>query len=106
MATLHSKRREPSLGMRTCSPLTPSEAAKGDDAVSLTAPNDGAARHNVFNGVRCMKFLICVLVTLMATGWIAGCSSGSTAPAATTPPPAAKVTGLDTPKSVSVVTAN
>lgn len=53
-----------------------------------------------------MKFLICLLVTVTATGWLSGCSSGSTAPAAATPPPAATVNGLDTPKSVSVVTAN
>ncbi len=47
-----------------------------------------------------MKFMICVLIV---TGWVSGCSSGSAAP---TPPPAAAINGLDTPKSVSVVTAN
>ena len=51
-----------------------------------------------------MKVMICMLVSLIAVGWVSGCSSGSTA--APVPPPAATVTGLDTPKSVSVVTAN
>ncbi len=53
-----------------------------------------------------MKYSICLLMTVMATGSLCGCSSGSTAPVASTPPPAATVNGLDTPKSVSVVTAN
>lgn len=48
----------------------------------------------------------------IAANVLAGCSGSSkaTAPVATTPPPAvtppAKVTGIATPKTVSVVTAN
>ncbi|HEV7612244.1 MAG TPA: hypothetical protein VGO37_10240 [Steroidobacteraceae bacterium] len=53
-----------------------------------------------------MKFSVCILLTLIATASLPGCTSGSNAATATAPPPAAAVTGIDTPKSVSVVTAN
>ena len=52
------------------------------------------------------KILACALVG--AAYSMAGCGGGGaagTAPAAQSPPPAV-VTGVDTPKSVSVVTAN
>ena len=52
-----------------------------------------------------MNIRICARVTLMATAILAGCAGGSSASAPTQPAPAA-VTGVDTPKSVSVVTAN
>ena len=54
-------------------------------------------------GIELMKNLIYTFVILIAMGASVACTSGSSAP---TPPPAAAVTGIDTPKSVSVVTAN
>lgn len=50
-----------------------------------------------------MKSLNSVLLTLIALVSVSACTNGSTA---TTPPPTATVAGIDTPKSVSVVTAN
>jgi len=37
---------------------------------------------------------------------LTGCSGSAPAPTSAAPPPAAAITGVDTPKSVSVVTAN
>ena len=51
-----------------------------------------------------MKILICLLVALGAAGLLHGCSNGSSTTAAA--PPAAAVSGIDTPKSVAVVSAN
>jgi hypothetical protein len=51
-----------------------------------------------------MKLRILAMLVYLAACELTGCSSGSS-PAATNPPPA-KVTGVETPKSVSVVTAN
>ena len=51
-----------------------------------------------------MKTLICLLAALSAGGLLHGCSNGSGATAAA--PPAAAVSGIDTPKSVAVVSAN
>ena len=56
-------------------------------------------------GTNLMRILICLMLALSAAGYLPGCSSGSSAAVAPTPPPAA-VNGLDTPKSVAVVTAN
>ncbi|HWJ34352.1 MAG TPA: hypothetical protein VNR70_03755 [Steroidobacteraceae bacterium] len=53
-----------------------------------------------------MKTLTCALLTLLAAAPLSGCGgrgSGATIPAQAAP---AAVTGVDTPKSVSVVTAN
>ena len=53
-----------------------------------------------------MKSLtLVVLATLLAVA-LNGCGGTSPAPAATSNPPPPAVTGLSTPKSVSVVTAN
>jgi hypothetical protein len=57
-----------------------------------------------------MKILSCAALALLAAGMLSGCGGASQsappAPVASTPPPPAAVTGVDTPKSVSVVTAN
>ena len=54
-----------------------------------------------------MKILSCAAIALLASGLLSGCGGGSqSAPVAITPPPQAAVTGVVTPKSVSVVTAN
>jgi hypothetical protein len=56
-----------------------------------------------------MKILSCALLALLAAGSLSGCGGSSqAAPAvvAATPPPPAAVTGVVTPKSVAVVTAN
>ena len=60
-----------------------------------------------------MKTVALFLMTMIAGGALSGCGSDSatgavaTTPAATVkPPPPAAVTGVSTPKSVSVVTAN
>lgn len=51
-----------------------------------------------------MKILYAVMVTLVVAGSLAGCGSSAAGDASTSPP--VGVTGVDTPKSVSVVTAN
>jgi hypothetical protein len=54
-----------------------------------------------------MKTLTCALLTLLAAGLLSGCGGSTGGSAASTPISApAAVTGLETPKSVSVVTAN
>jgi len=54
-----------------------------------------------------MKILSYAALMLLAAGSLSGCGSASQpAPVAVTPPPPAAVTGVVTPKSVSVVTAN
>jgi len=55
-----------------------------------------------------MKSVAVLAIAMIATVLLSGCgSSSSSSPATTTDSPApAKVTGLSTPKSVSVVTAN
>ena len=53
-----------------------------------------------------MRIMICLLVALSAAGLLNACSSGSNGSVATPPPAAATVSGIDTPKSVAVVTAN
>jgi hypothetical protein len=55
-----------------------------------------------------MKTLVLLVIAMIATGTLGGCGSSSTpATAVDNPPPApAKITGLSTPKSVSVVTAD
>ena len=53
-----------------------------------------------------MKTIAVLAMAMIATVLLSGCGSSSS-PATTTDNPApAKVTGLSTPKSVSVVTAN
>ena len=51
-----------------------------------------------------MNIKIYASLALVAAATLSGCGGGSTAAAPTQPP--AAVTGVDTPKSVSVVTAN
>ena len=52
----------------------------------------------------CLRFL---LLAAIAAGALAGCSNGGSAtPSSVVTPPPAKVTGVSTPKAVSVVTAN
>ena len=53
-----------------------------------------------------MKTTLTCALLLIAAGSLPGCSGSS--PAASTPvaPPPAAITGIDTPRSVSVVTAN
>jgi hypothetical protein len=46
------------------------------------------------------------LLALLAAGPLTGCGGGSTTTVSTPTPPPAAVKGVDTPKSVSVVTAN
>jgi hypothetical protein len=54
-----------------------------------------------------MKILSYAVLALVAAGSLSGCGGGSqSAPVAVVPPPQAAVTGVVTPKSVSVVTAN
>jgi hypothetical protein len=55
-----------------------------------------------------MKILSYAVLALVAAGALAGCGGGSaSAPVAVAPPPPpAAITGVVTPKSVSVVTAN
>jgi len=58
-----------------------------------------------------MKILSYAVLALLAAGTLSGCGGGSQSaatPVAVTPPPPppAAVTGVVTPKSVSVVTAN
>ena len=55
-----------------------------------------------------MKTVAVLAIAMIATGVLSSCgSSSSSSPAPTTDNPApATVTGLSTPKSVSVVTAN
>jgi hypothetical protein len=53
-----------------------------------------------------MKTILTCALLLIAAGSLPACSGSS--PAASTPiaPPAAAIAGVDTPRSVSVVTAN
>jgi hypothetical protein len=53
-----------------------------------------------------MKTLMSVILIAIAFGSLPGCGGGSPAANTPTPPPAAAITGVVTPKSVSVVTAN
>jgi hypothetical protein len=54
-----------------------------------------------------MKTVAVLAMAMIATVLLSGCGSSSSSPATTTDNPTpAKVTGLSTPKSVSVVTAN
>jgi hypothetical protein len=54
-----------------------------------------------------MKYYVRILVSLaIAAGAVAGCGNGTQAPAGVVTPPPAQVTGISTPKAVSVVTAN
>ena len=54
-----------------------------------------------------MKTVAVLAMAMIATVLLAGCGGGSSSPTTTTDnPQPAKVTGLSTPKSVSVVTAN
>ena len=52
-----------------------------------------------------MKNLLYAALVLSASFVLHGCGGGSS-PAAATPPPPVAVTGIDTPKSIAVVTAN
>jgi len=52
-----------------------------------------------------MKITLTCALVLIAAGAFTGCS-GSSPAAGSAPPPAAAITGVDTPPSVSVVTAN
>jgi hypothetical protein len=52
-----------------------------------------------------MKTLTCVLMFLVSAGSLCGCSGGGSAASTPAPPAPAKITGVDTPKSVAVVTA-
>jgi hypothetical protein len=60
------------------------------------------------SGVNCMKTAALLVMTMIVAGALTGCGSDSAAGAAAVPntPAPATVTGLSTPKSVSVVTAN
>jgi len=53
-----------------------------------------------------MKTLTCALFVLLAGGSLCGCGGRSAGSAPAQAAPAAVVAGVDTPKSVSVVTAN
>jgi hypothetical protein len=53
-----------------------------------------------------MKTLACVLFTLLAGASLYGCGGSGSAGSAPVQTPPAAVTGVQTPKSVSVVTAN
>jgi predicted small lipoprotein YifL len=55
-----------------------------------------------------MKTVAFIVVAMITVSALSGCGSSSTtsSPPTTDNPPPAKVTGLSTPKSVSVVTAN
>lgn len=53
-----------------------------------------------------MKILSCALLVLLAAGSLSGCGSAPQPATGTSQPPPAAVTGVDTPKAVSVVTAN
>jgi hypothetical protein len=54
-----------------------------------------------------MKTVAVLAMAMIATVLLSGCGASSSSPATTTDnPPPAKVTGLSTPQSVSVVTAN
>jgi hypothetical protein len=53
-----------------------------------------------------MKTLTCALLTLLAGGSLCGCGGGRSAASSPVQTPPAAVTGVETPKSVSVVTAN
>ena len=53
-----------------------------------------------------MKTVAVLAMAMIATVLLAGCGGGSSPTTTTDNPPPAKVTGLSTPKSVSVVTAN
>ncbi len=53
-----------------------------------------------------MKTLALVLMGMLLAGTLAACGSGSTTSPVVDAPAQAKVTGLSTPKSVAVVTAN
>jgi hypothetical protein len=53
-----------------------------------------------------MKTLTCALLTLLATGSMTGCGGGGSAASSPAQTPPAAITGVETPKSVSVVTAN
>ena len=53
-----------------------------------------------------MNVRIYALLALLVAGSLTGCGGGSASTVSTTPPPPAAVKGVDTPKSVSVVTAN
>jgi hypothetical protein len=52
-----------------------------------------------------MKTLACVLLFLVSAGSLSGCSGGGSAASPPAPPTPAKINGVDTPKSVAVVTA-
>jgi uncharacterized lipoprotein len=53
-----------------------------------------------------MKTVALLVVALLAAGTLAGCGSGSPSGATDSSTMQTQVTGLSTPKSVSVVTAN
>ena len=53
-----------------------------------------------------MKTLALLLMVMLAADTLAGCGSGTATSPVVNAPEQAKVTGLSTPKSVAVVTAN
>lgn len=54
-----------------------------------------------------MKNVALLVIAMIATSTLGGCGSSTPATAVDNPsPPPAKITGLSTPKSVSVVTAD
>jgi len=54
-----------------------------------------------------VKIILSMLAAAIALCGLAACGGGSSSPAGnSTPPAAAKVQGVQTPKTVSVVTAN
>jgi hypothetical protein len=57
-------------------------------------------------GASFMKTLSVLVMAMLATGALTGCGSSDSAAGPTVVTTQAKVTGLSTPKSVSVVTAN
>jgi hypothetical protein len=58
-------------------------------------------------GDQFVKIVACALLTLLTTSLLTGCGGGAATGASTpTPTPPAAISGVETPKSVAVVTAN
>jgi hypothetical protein len=92
--------------MCVCSVLSGAKSNKWRPGVIFFRRIDDVAQRGVLQGRQLMKITIGVLVALIAAASLSACSNGTNGATAPTPPPAAAITGIDTPKSVSVVTAN
>ena len=53
-----------------------------------------------------MKTVVLFALTVLAGAQLTGCGARASAPTTPSPTPPAAITGVDTPKSVSVVTAD